>query len=52
MPFSEMNEFAKLIPARPGISLSEALAEAVEFKAAYDTEDKYKKIVDAALKME
>lgn len=52
MPFSEMNEFAKLIPARPGITLSEALTEAIEFKTAYDTEDKYKKIVDAALKME
>ncbi len=50
--FSEMNEFAKLIPARPGITLSQALEESTEFKTAYDTEEKYKKVVDAALKME
>lgn len=47
-----MNIFAKLIPARPGITLSEALEEAVEFKAAYESDEKYRKIVDTALKME
>lgn len=52
IPFQEMNDFAKLIPARPGITLKEALDEAVEFKEAYDTEEKYKKVVDAALKLE
>lgn len=52
IPFQEMNDFAKLIPARPGITLKEALEEAVEFKEAYDTEDKYRKVVDAALKLE
>ena len=52
IPFAEMNIFAKLIPARPGITLSQALEEAVEFKEAYDTDEKYKKIVDTALKME
>ncbi len=52
IPFAEMNIFAKLIPARPGITLSQALEEAVEFKSAYDTNEKYKKIVDTALKME
>lgn len=52
IPFQEMNEFAKLIPGRPGTTLSQALEEAVEFKTAYETDDKYKKIVDTALKME
>lgn len=52
IPFQEMNEFAKLIPGRPGTTLSQALEEAVEFKAAYDNDEKYKKIVDTALKME
>ena len=52
IPFAEMNIFAKLIPARPGITLSEALEEAVEFKAAYESDEKYRKIVDTALKME
>jgi DNA polymerase III subunit alpha len=52
IPFAEMNIFAKLIPARPGITLSQALEESTEFKSAYDTDDKYKKIIDTALKME
>ena len=52
IPFQEMNEFAKLIPGRPGTTLSVALEEAVEFKNAYENDEKYKKIVDTALKME
>lgn len=52
IPFQEMNEFAKLIPSRPGTTLTEALEEAVEFKAAYEKDEKYRKIVDTALKME
>ncbi len=52
VPFAEMNEFAKLIPARPGITLTQALEEAVEFKEAYDTNEKYRKIIDTAIKME
>ena len=52
IPFAEMNTFAKLIPARPGITLRGALEEAVEFKSAYDNDEKYRKIVDTALKME
>ena len=52
IPFAEMNLFAKLIPARPGITLSEALIESTELKNAYESDEKYKKIVDTALKME
>jgi DNA polymerase-3 subunit alpha len=52
IPFSEMNIFAKMIPSRPGITLQEALDESVEFKTAYDAEEKNKRIVDTALKME
>jgi DNA polymerase III subunit alpha len=52
IPFAEMNIFAKLIPARPGITLSQALEESVEFKAAYESDEKHKKIIDVALKME
>ena len=52
IPFQEMNTFAKLIPSRPGITLSEALIESTEFKEAYESEEKYEKIVNAALKME
>ena len=51
VPFMEMNALAKLIPERPGTKLAEAL-ELSEMKAAYDTNETYKKIIDAALKLE
>ncbi len=52
IPFWEMNDFAKLIPARPGISLKEAMEESIELKEACETEDKYAKVMTAAYKME
>lgn len=52
IPFSEMNAFAKLIPSRPGITLKQALEESPDFKAAYDEDGIYKKIVDAAIRLE
>ena len=36
VPFEDMNIFAKLIPARPGITLNHSLEESTEFKKAYD----------------
>ncbi len=47
-----MNDFAKLIPARPGISLKEAMEESTELKEACETEEKYEKVMNAAYKME
>ena len=47
-----MNDFAKLIPGRPGISLEEALEESVELKKLYEEEPKYTKVYNAALKLE
>lgn len=38
IPFAEMNDFAKLIPARPGISLKEAIEESAEFRQHYEDE--------------
>ncbi len=52
VPFSEMNEFAKLIPGKPGTTLAGALEEAVEFKKAYDESPIYKKVIDSALRIE
>lgn len=51
VPFLEMNSLAKLIPERPGTTLDEAL-ETQELKAAYDSNDTYRKIMDTALKLE
>ncbi len=50
--FVEMNELGKLIPEKPGTKLAWALEDAPEFKEAYDTNPKYKDIIDNALKIE
>lgn len=51
VPFLEMNTLAKLIPERPGTTLSEAL-DTPELKSAYDSNETYKKIIDTALRLE
>lgn len=50
--FSEMNELVKLIPEKPWTKLKWALIDSPEFKEAYDSNEKYKKIIDTALKIE
>jgi len=52
IPFAEMNELAKLIPEKPWTKLKWALEDSPEFKEAYDTNPKYKEIIDNALKIE
>ena len=52
IPFAEMNTFAKMIPGRPGITLTQALAESTELRTAYESDERNKKIIDTALKME
>lgn len=52
VPFSDMNKFAQLIPSKPGTKIRDALEESVEFKKAYDTDERYHKIIDNALKLE
>ncbi len=49
--FLEMNNLAKMIPERPGTKLKEAL-EVPEMKAAYESNELYRKVIDAALKLE
>ena len=51
VPFMEMNTLAKLIPERPGTTLAEAM-ETQEMKAAYDSNETYRKIIDTAFKLE
>ena len=52
IPFAEMNNLAKLIPEKPWTKLRWALEDSIEFKEAYDSNPKYKEIVDNALKIE
>jgi len=52
VPFAEMNEFAKLIPDRPGTTLKEALEQSSELRTAIEKKDTFKQIMDNALKLE
>jgi DNA polymerase-3 subunit alpha len=52
IPFSEMNQLVKLIPEKPGTKLRWALEDSIEFREAYETNPKYKEIIDNALKIE
>ena len=47
-----MNNLGKTIPEKPGTKLAKALEEAPEFKQAYESNPKYKEIIDTALKIE
>lgn len=52
VPFSEMNEFAKLIPEKPGTTLDEALEQSHELKAASESSEIFKTVMANALKLE
>lgn len=50
--FAEMNQFAKLIPPRPGITIKDALDESIELQEACRAQPVYQKIIDNALLLE
>ena len=54
IPIPEVDKIAKLVPNIPGkpMTLSEALAEVPDFKAAYNADPKVKSLVDTAIHME
>ncbi|MFH1410488.1 MAG: DNA polymerase III subunit alpha, partial [Patescibacteria group bacterium] len=52
VPFVRMNEFAKLIPERPGTTLKEALERSSELRAAIEKDDTFKEVMESALKLE
>ncbi|MGE5578177.1 MAG: DNA polymerase III subunit alpha [Syntrophothermus sp.] len=47
-PLAEVERLAKLVPADPGITMSEALKTSPELKKAYDTDESSRTIIDAA----
>lgn len=51
IPFLEMNTLAKLITDRPGTKLKDAL-QTSELKTVYESNELYRKVIDAALKLE
>lgn len=52
IPFIKMNEFAKLIPERPGTTLEEALEKSSELRDAIEKDDSFKEVMESALKLE
>jgi DNA polymerase-3 subunit alpha len=52
IPFAEMNNFAKLIPARPGITIADALKENNDFQKTVDQNPLHAKLVANAQKLE
>ncbi|HEY3312416.1 MAG TPA: DNA polymerase III subunit alpha, partial [Anaerolineales bacterium] len=54
IPIPEVDKIAKLVPNIPGkpMSLSEALAEVPDLKAAYNADSKVKNLIDTAIHME
>ncbi|MGC2192899.1 MAG: DNA polymerase III subunit alpha [Candidatus Dormiibacterota bacterium] len=52
IPLLEVDQLAKLIPTRPGVTLDAALLESKELKAAYDSQPWVRRLVDTARRLE
>jgi len=52
IPFAEMNQFAKLIPARPGITIADAIKENPDLKRTIETNPLHHKLITNAQKLE
>ena len=52
VPLPEVDQLAKLIPTRPGVTLDSALLESKELKAAYDGQPWAHRLIDTARRLE
>lgn len=52
VPLPEVDQLAKLIPTRPGVTLDAALLESKELKTVYDGQPWARRLVDAARRLE
>ncbi len=52
IPFAEMNQFAKLIPARPGITIEDAIKENPDLKRTIENNALHNKLITNAQKLE
>ncbi len=52
IPFAEMNQFAKLIPARPGITIEDAIKENLDLKRTIENNPLHNKLITNAQKLE
>jgi DNA polymerase-3 subunit alpha len=52
LPFSEMNTFSKLIPARPGITIADAIKENNDLQRVIQENPLHSKLIINAQKLE
>ncbi len=52
IPFAEMNQFAKLIPARPGITIEDAIKENPDLRRTIENNPLHNKLITNAQKLE
>ncbi|MDP6125001.1 MAG: DNA polymerase III subunit alpha, partial [Candidatus Latescibacteria bacterium] len=52
LSYDEGDKLAKMIPARPGVSLTEALDESSDFREAFDKDPTSRRVIDLALRLE
>ena len=52
LPYSFVDNVAKMIPRELGITLEKALETSNDFKALYDSDEKVKRLIDIAKKVE
>ena len=52
LPYVEADRLAKLVPAQLNITLEQALNESAQFRKAYDSDPKVKKVIDVARRLE
>ncbi|MCP4082310.1 MAG: DNA polymerase III subunit alpha, partial [Planctomycetaceae bacterium] len=52
LPLSKVNQITSLVPDRPKVKIKHALDESLDLKAAYDTDQEVREMIDFALKLE
>ncbi len=52
VPLPEVDQLAKLIPTRPGVTLDAALVESKELKSAYESQPWAQRLIDTARRLE
>jgi DNA polymerase-3 subunit alpha len=51
-PYASYDQVAKMIPAKPGITIQKALEENPDFRRKYEMDDKIHYLIDAAIELE
>ena len=52
MPYSKVDQIAKMVPTELGMTLNKALAANPDFSSAYESDPEIKKLVDMSLRLE